>query len=129
MSDPLEEQIQEAIDQLAKARSSDAKADVLRAFAGKLTVRVEEVKACSSCGEPGAPCFRCKAQEVLGEQASMALPFVLPKLAVAVKDWAQDAWARRQAARAQEQRAAATAGAPGPRAAAPPPPPPGKQSF
>ena len=123
----LDEEIAAAAARL-KCPGTDVES-VLRTFASKagVTERVVEKHTCSSCGEEDVLCFRCKAQATLGEQATMALPILLPKLAAMAKQWASEALAARAAKRAAEAQAAAQAQQA--RRAQAPPPPAGKQVF
>jgi len=111
--------------------SGDPK-EVLRGFVRKVrgsgsVTRKEKVHECPECGEPDAPCFRCKATEVLGEKALEAAPMVGMHLAGYAQQW----WKERQEKKAQEaiqevlraQQQAAQ------QPFRPPPPPAGPQRF
>jgi len=126
----LDQQIKDTLARL-KCPGTDGEA-VLREFANKAGVGVTverevEKHTCSSCGEESVLCFRCKAQETLGEQATMALPLLLPKIALMVKQWAGEALAAR-AARKREEAFQAQA-ARQHHSASPGPPPAGRQVF
>jgi len=126
----LDQQIKDTLARL-KCPGTDGEA-VLREFAVRAGVTVDRVEeivkhTCSSCGEESVLCFRCKAQETLGEQATMALPLLLPKIALMVKQWAGEALAAR-AARKREEAFQAQA-ARQHHSASPGPPPAGRQVF
>lgn len=85
-----EEAIDAALAQLQNTRLS---------LADRREVLVRLVKkghTCSKCGEEDVLCFRCKAADVVGEKAMLAAPLILPQLGQAVKQWAVEAFERRQ---------------------------------
>lgn len=97
--------------------------DVLRSFAAKVkadasspVTRIEVLHTCSECGDDEVVCFRCKASEVLGDQLTLALPLLVPKMAELARQWAKERRARKRAADPGPR--------PGPRGASP-----GRQTF
>jgi hypothetical protein len=118
----LEQEVEDAAGLLAEGVDPR---EVLRAFAGAVAPpggpeRLTTVHTCSGCDEE-AVCFRCKIQDVIGEQAVLAAPLILPKvLAFAQQAFAEALQARREAK--------ATAAKAGPKTKRPPPPP-GRQDF
>jgi hypothetical protein len=66
---------------IAKLNAGADPGTVLEAFALKVQSdgTQREIKACAGCGEEGVLCVRCKAKDVLGEQAVSMAPMALFK--------------------------------------------------
>ena len=86
---------------VAKLAAGGDPVEVLTAFASVVSTDPSRAKVivhtCKSCGEKGSICFQCKAGELLGEQAMLAVPLLLPRLAGMVKGWAAERKAKKQA--------------------------------
>lgn len=79
---------------------------VLREFADRIGTpveRIKEVHSCPSCEQKEVICFTCKVGEVLGDQAAVAVPFLLPKFAAYLTEAAAK-WRSRKQAEATEKR-------------------------
>jgi hypothetical protein len=95
---------------LARLMGADADPKgILMAFAEKVregvpTIeRVVEQKVCAGCGDEDALCFSCKIQGVVGEQALLAAPLILPKVMAMAKEAFQEAMIKRAARKASEE--------------------------
>jgi hypothetical protein len=126
----LDQEIEVVLAKLQGGGTESDPREVLRAFAEKIrdgvpTVeRIVEQKVCAGCGDEGALCFSCKVQGVIGEQAMMAAPLILPQLMPLAKEALEAIGRRRARAKAKKESEAK-----GPPPTWPPPPPPGKQAF
>lgn len=105
----LDDKIDAAV---AKLMAGSDPVEVLRGFAeevgeGQTVERIVEQNTCSDCGEEEVLCFGCKVREVVGDQAAMALPLMLPKLMEMAKATLADVVKERRRKSVAKRRAAA----------------------
>jgi len=107
---------------VARLSAGEDPRGVLTSFArsvrGSGNVVIErDVYKCPACRTVDAPCFRCKAVSVVGEQGVAAAPLLMAKLGPMLMGWAAERKAKQERSKS-----------PPPHPSTPPPPS-GKQRF